>query len=93
MSLKDANARTICLFAYQSLRISSNSSCRWCVDPEGMRKDIRAVALNINNTCRFNLSAHREIMEKFPNPETGHSVWDHSVKLDAVFMILLGWKY
>lgn len=57
MSLKYAN-RTVCLFAYQSPRISSNSSCRWCVDPEGMRKDVRAGALTINNTCKLNLPVH-----------------------------------
>lgn len=58
MSLKDACARTAYLFAYQSQRISSNSSCRWCVDPEGVRKDKRAAALNINSIFRLNLSAH-----------------------------------
>lgn len=58
MSLKDASARTVYLFAYQSQRISSNSSCRWCVDPEGMRKNKRAMALNVNSICRLNLSAH-----------------------------------
>lgn len=46
------------LFVYQSLRISSNSSCRWFGDPEGMRKDIRAVNLNKNNTFRLRLPDH-----------------------------------
>lgn len=58
MSLKDAIARTVYLFMYQSQRISSNSSCRWCVDPEGTRKDKRAVTLNVNSIYRLNLSAH-----------------------------------
>lgn len=56
MSLKDANIRTICSFT--SLRISSNNSCRWCLSPEVMRKDTRAVAPNIKYTWRLSLPAH-----------------------------------